>query len=55
MFRIIKTVKCIKAQSFLVGDFSYGYSKYLKSFSSHQKSTQENHDKKVSKDNFNKL
>ena len=33
MFRNIKTVKNIKAQSFLVGGF-YGYSKYLKSFHS---------------------
>ena len=32
MFRNIKTVKHIKAQSFLVDGF-YGYSKYLKSIS----------------------
>ena len=34
MFRNIKTVKDIKAQSFLMGGF-YGYSKYLKSFPIH--------------------
>ena len=34
MFRNIKTVKHIEAQSLLVGGF-HGYSKYLKSFSIH--------------------
>ena len=44
MFRNIKTVKHIKAQSFLVGGFD-GYSKYLRSFS--KQPTQEIHDKQV--------
>ena len=35
IFRNIKKVKHIEAQSFLLGGF-YGYSKYLKSFSIHQ-------------------
>ena len=52
MFRDIRTVEHIEAQSFSVGGF-YGYSKYLKSFSIHQP-TQEIHDKQVPKCEFNK-
>ena len=53
MFRNIKTVKHIKAQSFLMDGF-YGYSKYLKLFSTHLQTNTRIHDKQVPKYDLNR-